>query len=159
MAAAPVPPPVIPVLAERGGTPLKAPRAVVLVDTREQKPFDLSRFTGWFSGIENRARLDSAITALPAWKIPALWSEKISMIWFTRSPSSARCLLSGLRRVSSCPHRLLVITTTLSQIKSSTSIWDRPQSIVQSLIVPVAGLHLPFVTTETHELSEVIFAS
>src|SRR5262249_59195025 len=55
MANAPVPPPVIPVLAERGGTQLKAPRGVGLVDTREQMPFDFSRFTAWFGGIEKRA--------------------------------------------------------------------------------------------------------
>src|SRR5215472_9285287 len=55
MAAAPVPPPAIPVLAERGGTQLKTPRPVLLVDTREQNPLDFSRFTGWFAGIERKA--------------------------------------------------------------------------------------------------------
>ncbi len=55
MMAAPVPPPAIPVLAERDGTQLKTPRPTVLVDTREQNPFDFSRFEGWFAGIEKRA--------------------------------------------------------------------------------------------------------
>src|SRR5947207_15532372 len=55
MAATPVPPPAIPVLAERGGTQLKVPRGVVLVDTREQRPFEFSRFEGWFSGVEHKA--------------------------------------------------------------------------------------------------------
>ena len=54
MASAPVPHPAIPVLAERGGTQLKTPRPVVLVDTREQNPFDFSRFDGWFAGIEKK---------------------------------------------------------------------------------------------------------
>jgi hypothetical protein len=40
MAAAPVSHPVIPVLAERGGTQLRTPTATVLVDSREQNPFD-----------------------------------------------------------------------------------------------------------------------
>src|SRR5271165_4371025 len=53
--AAPLPPAAIPVLAERGGTQLKTPRPVVLVDTREQNPFDFSRFDGWFAGIEEKA--------------------------------------------------------------------------------------------------------
>src|SRR5262244_3569300 len=52
--AVPVPHPAIPVLAERGGTQLKTPRPVVLVDTREQNPFDFSRFEGWFAGIEKK---------------------------------------------------------------------------------------------------------
>ena len=55
MADAPLTHPVIPVLAERGGTQLKAPRATVLVDSREQNPFDFSRFNGWFAGVEKKA--------------------------------------------------------------------------------------------------------
>src|ERR1035441_9847629 len=39
LSANPVPPPAIPVLAERGGTQLKTPRPVLVVDTREQNPF------------------------------------------------------------------------------------------------------------------------
>jgi hypothetical protein len=38
-----------------GGTQLKTPRAVLLVDTREQNPFHFSRFEGWFTGIEKKA--------------------------------------------------------------------------------------------------------
>jgi len=52
--AAPLPHPALPVLAERGGTQLKTPRPVILVDTREQNPFDFSRFDGWFAGIEKK---------------------------------------------------------------------------------------------------------
>jgi hypothetical protein len=50
--SAPVPHPAIPVLAERGGTQLRTPRPVLLVDTREQNLFDFSRFEGRFAGIE-----------------------------------------------------------------------------------------------------------
>ena len=55
MASAPEPHPIIPVLAERGGTQLRTPRCTVVVDTREQNPFDFSRFEGWFAGIKTRA--------------------------------------------------------------------------------------------------------
>jgi ERCC4-type nuclease len=55
MNADPVAPPVIPVLAERGGTRLKTPRPTLLVDTREQLPLDFSRFEGWFAGVERKA--------------------------------------------------------------------------------------------------------
>jgi hypothetical protein len=51
MTAAPVPHPVIPVFAERGGTQLKTPRPVLLVDTREQHPFEFTRFEGWFARV------------------------------------------------------------------------------------------------------------
>lgn len=55
MAAAPVAHPAIPVLAERGGTQLRTPRPTVLVDTREQNPFNFSRFDGWFADVERKA--------------------------------------------------------------------------------------------------------
>jgi len=42
-------------LAERGGTQLKTPRATLVVDPREQNPFDFSQFEDWFAGIENKA--------------------------------------------------------------------------------------------------------
>jgi len=55
MTAAPVSPPPIPVIAERGGTQIKAPRGVALVDTRERNPFDLPRFPGRFGGVKKKA--------------------------------------------------------------------------------------------------------
>src|SRR6266545_2488470 len=55
MTTAPVPHPVIPVFAEHGGTQLRTPRPVLVVDTREQNPFNFSRFEGWFAGIEKKA--------------------------------------------------------------------------------------------------------
>ena len=50
MTAAPVSHPVIPVLAERGGTQLQTPRPTLFVDTREQNPFNFSRFRGMVCG-------------------------------------------------------------------------------------------------------------
>ena len=80
MTAAPVPHPVIPVLAERGGTQLKTPRPVLLVDTREQHPFEFTRFEGWFAGVEKRA-LKLEITPSPDWKMSVSWSEKTCQTW------------------------------------------------------------------------------
>ena len=54
MTALPVPPPPIPALADHGGTRLKTPRSVLLVDTREQQPFDFSRFTTLVCRSRNR---------------------------------------------------------------------------------------------------------
>jgi ERCC4-type nuclease len=159
MAAAPVPPPVIPVLAESGGTQLKAPRGVVLVDTREQRPFDFSRFTGWFNGIEKRA------LALGDYSVAGLEDscvvERKDLDDLIHSLTAERSVfVDRLRRMSSYPHRLLVITSTLSQIKSPyLHSGTDPNRIVQSLIALLAGLHVPFVTTENHELGEEIVAS
>jgi ERCC4-type nuclease len=68
--------------------------------------------------------------------------------------------VNWLRRMSSFPHRLLVITAALSQIKSPhVRSHVNPSRIVQSLIALLAGLRVPFVTTENHELGEEIVAS
>ena len=51
----PVAHPPLPVLAERGGTQLRTPLPVAIVDTREQNPLSFRRFKGWFSKVEHRA--------------------------------------------------------------------------------------------------------
>jgi hypothetical protein len=58
------------------------------------------------------------------------------------------------------PHRLLVITSTLSQIKSpyAHSNMD-PNRITQFLIATLVGLRVPFVCSETHELGEELVGS
>ena len=48
---APVRPPALPVVAERGGTQLQAPKATLIVDTREQNPFSFVRFRSWFARV------------------------------------------------------------------------------------------------------------
>jgi len=75
MTAAPVPHPVIPVLAERGGTQLKTPRPVLLVDTREQNPSILPALMD--GSPESRSEPSNwATTPLPDWKTSVSWSEK-----------------------------------------------------------------------------------
>ena len=159
MTAAPVPPPLIPVLAERGGTQLKAPRAVVLVDTREQNPFNFARFAGWFTAVEHR------VLALGDYTVGGLEDvcvvERKDLGDLVHSFTTERsAFVERLRRMSSYPHRLLVITAALSQVKSPyphSSV--NPNRIMQSLIAALAGLSVPFLTTETHELGEEIVAS
>ena len=60
----------------------------------------------------------------------------------------------------SYPHRLLVITAALSQVKSKYpfSAVD-PNRIMQSLIAILAGTEVPFLCTETQEMAEEIVAS
>src|SRR5687768_5143201 len=51
----PVPHPVLPVVAQRGGTQIRTPKATIIVDTREQIPFSFSRFRGWFTKVQHKA--------------------------------------------------------------------------------------------------------
>src|SRR5260370_21050795 len=68
MTAMPVEPPALPAVAQRGGTELRTPRPVVVVDTREQNPFSFARFSGWFAGVEKKP------LELGDYTIPALHS-------------------------------------------------------------------------------------
>jgi hypothetical protein len=62
--------------------------------------------------------------------------------------------------MSRYPHRLLVITAALSQVKSTYPFAGaHPNRVTQSLIAMLAGLQVPFLCTETHELGEELVAS
>jgi ERCC4-type nuclease len=159
MTAAAVSPPLIPVIAERGGTQIKVPHGLVLVDTREQNPFDFSRFSGWFSGVERKA------LALGDYSVAGMEDgcvvERKDLDDLVHSFTTERTMfVDRLERMSSYADRLLVITATFSQIKSPhRHSGASPNRILQSLMAVLAGLRVPFVTTETHELGEEIVAS
>ena len=159
MAAAPVSPPVIPVLAERGGTQLTTPRPVVLIDTREQNPLDFSRFKGWFAGTERKALKlgDYSIAGLEDTCVV----ERKDLSDLIHSCTTDRSVfIHRLRQMAQYPHRLLLVTSTLSQIKSPhPHAGVNPNRITQSLVAMLAGLQVPFLCSETHELGEELVAS
>jgi len=159
MTAAPVRHPLIPVLAERGGTQLKTPRPVLLVDTREQNPFDFSRFDGWFAGVEKKALPlgDYSVVGLENHCVV----ERKELSDLVRSCTIDReVFVRRLRRMAEYPHRLLVITSAMSQVKSPYSYSKiDPNQVTQFLIAAMAGLHVPFLCSETHELGEELIAS
>ena len=158
-AAATIEHPIVPVLAERGGTQLKAPRAVVLVDTRERNPFDFSRLDGWFAGIERKALKlgDYSIAGLE----DVCVVERKDLPDLVHSFTVERSVfINRLKQMSKYPHRLLVITAALSQVKSRyPHSAANPNGIFQSLIALLAGLNVPFLCTDTHELGEEAVAS
>lgn len=159
MTAAPVPHPVVPVIAERGGTQLRTPLATVLVDTREQNPFNLRRFQGWFTGVEKKA------LALGDYSIAGLEDscvvERKDLSDLVRSCTVERkVFVERLRRMAQYQHRLLVITSPLSQVKSRYDHTNAdPNRTMQFLVATLAGLQVPFVCSETHELGEELVAS
>ena len=159
MTALPVAHPALPVIAERGGTQLRTPRPVILVDTREQNPFSFARFQGWFAGVEKKPLEigDYAIAGLE----DACVVERKDLSDLVRSFTVERSVsVERLRRMSAFPDRLLVITAALSQVKSRYEHSPaNPNQITQSLIAALAGLRVPFLCVETHELGEEIVAS
>lgn len=138
LSAAPVPPPVVPVLAERGGTQLKTPLRVVLIDTCEQTPFDFQCFQGWFAGIEKRALTlgDYSIAGMEHLCVV----ERKDLSDPVHSCTTDRAIFVGrLQRMASYPHRLLVITSPLSQVKSRyPHSGVHPNRITQSLVAILA---------------------
>jgi len=156
---APVPHPPLPVIAERGGTQLRTPLPVAIVDTREQNPLSFRRFKGWFSRIEHRAlRLgDYSIAGME----DTCAVERKDLADLICSFTTNRAVfIHRLRRMAELPHSLLVVTASLTEIKSEYPYRAaNPNRIAQSLIAVLAGLRLPFICTETHELGEEIVAS
>ena len=159
MAGVPVLHPAIPVLAERSGTQLKTPRPIFLVDTREQNPFDFSRFEGWFAGIQKKPLKlgDYSVAGLE----DVCVVERKDLPDLIHSLTAERSVfVNRLRLMSRYPHRLLVITAALSQVKSTYPFAGaHPNRVTQSLIAMLAGLQVPFLCTETHELGEELVAS
>jgi ERCC4-type nuclease len=159
MCAGPVSHPALPVLAERGGTQLRTPLPTVVVDTREQNPFSFRRFKGWFAKIENRALPlgDYSIAGLESTCVV----ERKDLADLIHSFTDNRgVFIRRLQRMCDLPHSLLVITSSLREIKSEYPYRRvSPNRVTQSLIAVLAGLRLPFICTETHELGEEIVAS
>lgn len=155
----PASPPALPVLAERGGTQLRTPLPVAIVDTREQNPLSFRRFKGWFERIEYRALPlgDYSVAGME----DSVIVERKDLGDLIHSFCDCRSIfVKRLQRMSEVPHSLLVITAPLSQIKSEYPYRRvSPNKITQSLIAVLAGLRVPFICTETHELGEEMVAS
>ena len=156
---APIAPPPLPVLAERGGTQLRTPLPVAIVDTREQNPLSFRRFKPWFARVKHRAlRIgDYSVEGME----DAIVVERKDLADLIQSFTTNRAVfINRLRRMRDYPHSLLVVTASLSEIKSEYPYRAaNPNRITQSLIAVLAGLGVPFLCTETHELGEEIVAS
>ena len=159
LTVAPILPPPLPVVAERGGTQLHTPKPTLIVDTREQNPFSFARFRGWFAGVKHKALKvgDYSVVGLE----DVCTVERKDLPDLIHSFTSDRAVfVDRLRKMSRYPHRLLVVTAALSEIKSpygGTSI--NPNRITQSLVATLAGLGVPFLCVETHDLGAEIVAS
>ena len=155
----PVAPPALPVLAERGGTQLRTPLPVAIIDTREQNPLSFRRFKGWFARIEHRA-LPLGDYSVGGMENSCVVERKDLADLIQSFTTNRSVFINRLRRMSRLPHSLLVVTAPLSEIKTDYPYRSaNPNRITQSLIAVLAGLRVPFICTETHELGEEIVAS
>jgi len=68
--------------------------------------------------------------------------------------------INRLRLMAQYRHRLLAITSSLSQVKSRYPHMNvDPNRVTQFLVAVLAGLQVPFVCRETHELGEELVGS
>ena len=158
LTAAPVPAPLIPAIAERGGTQLKTPRPVLIVDTREQLPLDFGPYEGWFSGIKRKA-LKLGDYSIAGLENTCVVERKCLSDLVSSCSTNRSVFVKRLKRMAQLPHRLLVITSALSEVKSDYGHGGNPNRVTQSLIAILAGLQVPFICTETHQLGAEIVAS
>jgi hypothetical protein len=142
--AGPVDHPLIPVLAERGGTQLRTPLPIAIVDTREQIPFSFRRFKGWFAKIETRA-LKLGDYSVKGMEDSCVVERKDLSDLISSFTNNRGVFVKRLRRMAELPHSLLVVTAPLSQIKSAYPFasLNLPNRITQSLIAVLTGLRLP----------------
>jgi ERCC4-type nuclease len=155
----PVPPPMLPVIAERGGTQLRTPLPVAIIDTREQNPLSFRRFRAWFERIEYRA-LPLGDYSVAGMESSCVVERKDLADLIQSFTTNRSVFVNRLRRMSRLPNSLLVVTAPLSEIKSDYPYrGPNPNRITQSLIAVLTGLRLPFLCTESHELGEEIVAS
>ena len=155
----PVAPPLLPVLAERGGTQLRTPLPIAIIDTREQNPLSFRRFRKWFADIEERA-LPLGDYSVSGMENTCVVERKDLADLIQSFTTNRKVFIHRLRRMAERPHSLLVVTASLTDIKSEYPYRGaNPNRITQSLIAVLAGLRLPFICTETHELGEEIVAS
>jgi ERCC4-type nuclease len=153
------PPPPLPLVAERGGTQLRTPLPVAIVDTREQNPLSFRRFKTWFKRIEYRA-LPLGDYSVEGMENSCVVERKDLADLIHSFTTNRAVFVNRLRRMSDVPHKLLVVTAPLSQIKTEYPYRGaNPNRITQSLIAVLAGLGVPLICTETHELGEEIVAS
>jgi ERCC4-type nuclease len=155
----PAPPPMLPVVAERGGTQLRTPLPVAIIDTREQNPLSFRRFRAWFERIEYRA-LPLGDYSVAGMESSCVVERKDLADLIQSFTTNRSVFVNRLRRMSRLPNSLLVVTAPLSEIKSDYPYrGPNPNRITQSLIAVLTGLRLPFLCTESHELGEEIVAS
>jgi len=132
---------------------------VVIVDTREQNPFSFARFRGWFAGVEKRPLRIGDYSLAGLEEVCTVERKDLSDLVHSFTVERP-VFVDRLRQMIRYPQRLLVITAALSQVKSPYSYSNvSPNKITQSLVAVLAGLQVPFLCVETHELGEEIVAS
>jgi ERCC4-type nuclease len=151
MKSIPIPPPLIPAIAERGGTQLRTPLPVLLADSREQDPFDFQPYAHWFAGIK-RAPLELGDYAIEGMEDRCVVERKSLSDLVKSFQCDREVFVRRLRLMAEYHDRLLIVEAPLSQVRSRYEHSSaNPNQITQSLFAVIVGLRIQTLFAETHD--------
>lgn len=151
----PLPPTSSRLLVKRGGHSItrQIPKPVVLVDTREQAPFDFRAFPNWIAG-EKKVALaagDYSIEGMES--LIALERKSLNDLLATLVHSRPR-FFRECERLACYPYRALIIEASYEVIKSEYGdLWSEahPNGISGSLDALEAKFGIPVIYTSTYK--------
>ena len=159
-----VPPTTSRLLVKRGGSSItgKIPKPVVLVDTREQRPFSFARFPNWIAG-ERTATLPVGDYSIEGMEdILALERKSLEDLVGTLMHGRER-FFAMCEKMAQYRHRAIVVEGTYEDVKSpypSNFTTAHPNGVAGTLDAVEAKFGIPVIYTSRHkDLAEEKVAS
>ena len=161
----PVPPTKSRLLVTRGGKAITGtvPRPVVLIDTREQSPLDLARFSNWLAGtkISTLGTADYSIEGMET--LVCLERKSLNDLVSTLMHNRPR-FFRQLERMQDFPYRAILVEASYEDIKSPYSftkdVMAHPNGVSGSLDALEARFGIPVIyTSRNRALAEEKAAS
>lgn len=159
-----VPPTTSRLLVKRGGSSItgKIPKPVILVDTREQRPFSFARFPNWIAG-ERTATLPVGDYSIEGMEdILALERKSLEDLVGTLMHSRER-FFTMCEKMTEYRYRAIVIEGTYEDVKSpypSNFCTAHPNGVAGSIDAVEAKFGIPVIYTSRHkDLAEEKVAS
>jgi ERCC4-type nuclease len=115
----PAPPPRGPVAIKRGGRDVTrtVPLPTVVIDTREQRPFDFSAHPNWIGGVERRGLATGDYSIVGMEDILALERKSLADLIFSLTHNRTR-FISACERLSEYHYRAIIVEATYEEIKT-----------------------------------------
>ncbi|MYM92552.1 ERCC4 domain-containing protein [Duganella vulcania] len=153
--ASPVAPTKSRLIVTRGGSAItsKVPKPVVLVDTREQMPFDLARFSNWLSGVKT-ATLDTGDYSIEGMEhLICLERKSLNDLVGTLMHQRGR-FFRQLERMQAFPYRAILVEASYAEVKSpynfTQDVAAHPNGVSGSLDALEVRFGVPVIYTSTN---------
>lgn len=142
-------------IVSRGGHAItgKVPKPVILVDTREQTPLELARFSNWIAG-EQVATLETGDYSIQGMEsLVSLERKTLKDVVGTLTHGRER-FIRQLERMQAYRHRAIIIEATYEQVKTPYSfaslVEAHPNGISGSLDAIEARYGIPIIYTSSN---------